>query len=767
MDVHDMEAKDGVRMAWNIWPPNRLGMQRILLPLGCMYTPLKKVTDLKVVTYDPVACNGMNRQCGAFLNPFSYIDMRTKCWTCNFCGCRNALPPFYAEHISEAQKPLEAVRTTIEYLLPNSQVLPPVFLFVLDTSLNNSDDEPEFEKAKESLQQIMQTMPVTSLVGFVTFGTLVNVHELGFQELSKSYCFRGTKGYSAAQVATQLGLPQRVDPRQPAAGRNRFLLPISECEFSLNSVLDDLQRDRWPTQTRDVRTSRCTGAALSVAIGLLECLYAGHAGRVVLLSSGPCTMGPGQIVSAEKSETMRSHQDLQKEKPNTKFTKAALQFYASLATRAVAAGHAVDIFANSLDQIGSYEMRVMCDRTGGMLVLSDGYSTHVFKDSFKKLFERVDENGFLQMGFNATIKTVCSKEFKVSGCVGPCCGTQKKNASVGETEIGESGTVEWRMAALDPGTTLAFFFEIGGDIQQGQNAAYLQFQTLYHHPSGVKRLRVTTLARAFSDPQLANISHGFDQECAAAIMTRNAMFQVESTEVQDVLRRMDRILIRLISKFASYNRDDVTSFQLSEEFTLFPQFMYYLRRSPFMDLFNSSPDETAFYRTCLLKENTMHSLLMLQPALLSYSLDDPTPKPVLLDSLSMQKNVILLMDTFFHVVIWRGQTIQQWYDAKYHEQAEYGHLKELLMAPATDAKQILDERFPVPKFIQTAEGGSQARFLMTRVNPSRTHTTDDKNNQNGTASFAGATTQESSVVLTDDASLRVFMQALIRYAVAS
>lgn len=39
---------------------------------------------------------------------------------------------------------------------------------------------------------------------------------------------------------------------------------------------------------------------------------------------------------------------------------------------------------------------------------------------------------------------------------------------------------------------------------------------------------------------------------------------------------MDRVLIRLIAKFASYNKDDPNSFQLAEEFTLFPQFMYYL-----------------------------------------------------------------------------------------------------------------------------------------------------------------------------------------------
>ena len=129
---------------------------RQLLP-GAMYSPLKKTEDLKLVSYDPVLCRGNN--CGAVLNPFSYIDFRSKMWVCSFCGYRNALPPLYAEHITETQLPQEKQHTTIEYVLPNTRVLPPVFLFVMDTALNSAEDEAEFEKAKETIQQTMQTMP--------------------------------------------------------------------------------------------------------------------------------------------------------------------------------------------------------------------------------------------------------------------------------------------------------------------------------------------------------------------------------------------------------------------------------------------------------------------------------------------------------------------------------------------------------------------------------------------------------------------------------
>lgn len=64
----------------------------------------------------------------------------------------------------------------------------------------------------------------------------------------------------------------------------------------------------------------------------------------------------------------------------------------------------------------------------------------------------------------------------------------------------------------------------------------------------------------------------------------------------DVLRWVDRMLIRLCQKFGEYGKDDPSSFRLPDNFTLYPQFMFHLRRSQFLQVFNNSPDETSFYR---------------------------------------------------------------------------------------------------------------------------------------------------------------------------
>jgi protein transport protein SEC23 len=45
---------------------------------------------------------------------------------------------------------------------------------------------------------------------------------------------------------------------------------------------------------------------------------------------------------------------------------------------------------------------------------------------------------------------------------------------------------------------------------------------------------------------------------------------------------------------------------------------------------------------------------MIQPALIMYTVDDPTPRTVELDLMNMKEDVILLLDSYFNVLIWYG-----------------------------------------------------------------------------------------------------------------
>jgi protein transport protein SEC23 len=142
--------------------------------------------------------------------------------------------------------------------------------------------------------------------------------------------FRGNKEYTAKQVQEMLGLaggmrpgaPQQQPARPPLGPAARFLMPVQQVEFQITNVLEQLQRDPWPV-ANDKRPLRCTGVALSVAVGLLESSFQNAGGRIMAFTSGAATEGPGHVVSPELKEPIRSHHDIDRD--NIKYYKKAVK----------------------------------------------------------------------------------------------------------------------------------------------------------------------------------------------------------------------------------------------------------------------------------------------------------------------------------------------------------------------------------------------------------------------------------------------------------
>ena len=203
-----------------------------------------------------------------------------------------------------------------------------------------------------------------------------------------------------------------------------------------------------------------------------------------------------------------------------------------MAKRTAANGHVVDIFSGALDQVGLLEMRSLANSTGGDLILSDSFTTSIFKQSLMRMFS-TDDEGNLDMAFNATLDVKTTKEIKVSGLIGHAVSVSNKSTYVGETEIGIGGTSTWKMAGLMPRSSFGVYFEIvsqapgmalgGGAGPHGS----IQFTTHFTHSSGSQRLRVTTVNRPLRDGGSPEIAQSFDQETAAVLMSRIAVFKSE------------------------------------------------------------------------------------------------------------------------------------------------------------------------------------------------------------------------------------------------
>ena len=782
VDWGALEANDGVRFSWNVVANSRAEMSKCVVPFGCVVTPTRDIPQEVVprVPYEPVRCKG----CGGALNPYARVDFASKIWVCCMCHARNHFPPHYGA-LSETNLPAELFPsyTTVEYAVPTrGGGGAPVYLFVVDACA----EEEELRALTRALTQALSLLPEESRVGLVTYGTHVHVHELGFTDCPKSYVFRGNKEFTQQQIKDQLTLgggnrqangrhPGAQAPQRGAPGPNgmmmgppesKFLVPLSECEFQLSAILEELNRDAF-TPLPACRRARCTGTALMVASCLLSTGAIGMSARAMLFTGGVATDGGGTIVAKDMEQAVRSHKDIVKGAAT--FYAKAKKYYEQIAINLCANGHVLDVFACALDQVGLAEMKVCVEKTGGNVVLAESFSHAVFKTSFQKLFAQ-DAQGGLGIAYNGQFEVITSRDVKTAGVIGPCAALDRKGlpGATSDSPIGSGGTTAWKLCTLNNETSLAVYFQVanpGGKDQQpmamqGQQSQqfFLQFLCTFSLPTGETRMRVITTSRRWTEGQnLNDIAAGFDQEAAAVLVARQLSWKMETEEETDcpaATRWLDRKLIQLCQRFGDYRKDDPHSFQLMPQFSIYPQFMFNLRRSQFVQVFNNSPDETAYFRMILQRENVFNSLVMIQPTLTAYSFNGP-PEPVLLDVCSIAADRILVLDAYFSVVVFHGMTIAQWRKANYQDQPEHVAFKELLAAPKAEAEQIIASRFPVPRLVDCDQHGSQARFLLAKLNPSATY--------NSSASMGGG----SDIIFTDDVSLEVFMDHLKRLAVQS
>ncbi len=129
----------------------------------------------------------------------------------------------------------------------------------------------------------------------------VQLHELGCDNFAKSYVFRGTKEVTTSQLQDQLGVAGGSSARPQASSGpggtqqpsqtdvpNRFLQPLQNIDMNLTDMIGDIQCDPWPVP-QGTRPLRSTGAALSLAVSLLEATFPNAGARIMLFVGGPCT----------------------------------------------------------------------------------------------------------------------------------------------------------------------------------------------------------------------------------------------------------------------------------------------------------------------------------------------------------------------------------------------------------------------------------------------------------------------------------------------
>merc|ERR1712113_549956 len=164
-------------------------------------------------------------------------------------------------------------------------------------------------------------------------------------------------------------------------------------------------------------------------------------------------------------------------------------------------------------------------------------------------------------------------------------------------------------------------------------------------------------------------------------------------------------------------------------------------------------------------------MMMIQPSLVGYDITESWSEEeeeqsnfavgdVPLELTSRHPKRILLLDTFFHLVIWYGRQVAKWRNQELWKQEEedgfkaYEWFKDFLAAPKDTADQRAANRFPCPNLIECDENSGQQRFLIAKLNPDQSK-----------AERWSEEEQSEGDVISDDVTLAFFMHHLKRNVV--
>ena len=384
---------------------------------------------------------------------------------------------------------------------------------------------------------------------------------------------------------------------------------------------------------------------------------------------------------------------------------------------------------------------------------------HLSKEKTAIFTENEEEDTYQESGHNlmseAKIDLRLSKHLKVVGCIGNVKSLKDKQHSqmIGTNTFGEGNTTSWYAGSLDFDSTCMFLLEIAEKTKAkafaSHSHAHFQIITEYKHPNGQRILRVVTMEKpvvGYKKP--IEILDYIDQLSVVISVAKMAGIRSMKQDSRMVTRFVDKTLISIMKKFQINGG-------IPLQLNLLPQYFYYLRKSVFVLKFGTSLDEMAYFRIVLLKESTSNIMVMIQPQVLQYCLNEEEPSAVLPDVSCMKKDVVLLADTYFNFVVWQGLTIKQWVDEGYHLKEDFANVKDLIQAPDTDMQFINDERFFLSKVIRCHFGSPNERFLKAKLNPEKLENSALQQNVNEI--------EETGNFISDEASLSDFMAKLLKF----
>ncbi|AEY94584.1 FAAL068Cp [Eremothecium gossypii FDAG1] len=432
---------------------------------------------------------------------------------------------------------------------------------------------------------------------------------------------------------------------------------------------------------QEERPRRGTGIAFFVA-ALFNMHRVGFALKVLAFLAGPCTQGPGKVVSKSYRNHMRGHSELQNRK--ARYSSQAADYYRSLREFAPAVSY--DVFITSLDQTGVWEMAQCLNHVVQ-------YDTLV-EDRF-----HLDMHAYARRLRNEIVphqvNLITSDTVLVDGCFGPVRKLPPLRNNYSDTERGVGSTTTWAyngtLLSADE-LSLCFSLCLAPSVRQSSKESAapnitLQVEFMYE-VHGELCVAVTTLVLpTTSDPAALSLPQSFNATiCCVSFMKRIAWEILNghwhSYKLHDWCTALDDLCVRHLDS-GSFNASQLV------------QLSYYLQRSALLRLAQTSPDEWAVYLLAILRRDSTQCLHICRPLITML-----TP-----ERQQLRLNPDVLRDVRPMVVDASNYVIVRYSDPN----------DSALHAVRAMAQQLQLSRWPVPWYKDTPIGKSQDRYVLSRL----------------------------------------------------
>lgn len=480
----------------------------------------------------------------------------------------------------------------------------------------------------------------------------------------------------------------------------------------------------------------------------------------------------------------------------------------------------VDLFSGSLDQVGIYEMKSLAKNTMGNIYLYDSFGNSQFLSEMPEVVKSdLDSkyNARLTVRTSAGLKVA---RMVGHGHSLPSSYQREKFYDLHHQKISDqltsfdssskkkNFTNQWLFNKLEESDTIVVLFEpetarLSSELTvDGVTEMYVQFQVKYwDFDNTCWKLRVTTVSKnttlffyAANKVKMSNNTYklvntkstlvkekemlaSFDQQTFMVILTRMLLDKIDTTlgyeEFDNIATDVDKILVRLLYNWGgmTYNNlkssssnpysnvlsDIVEKFEIKDIFKDLPGLAYNLRRNPqLIKIFNSLPDETAYYHHWFMKMGGMLSERVIQPVL--YELTENDSREISLDCqnvLNAPASSFIIMDSVFNIIIYKNDTSLKLHHSN-NQSLVYNH--DLSLEVPLKFISTLPQRPINPKYVVTQKNHSQARFLLARLNPVEDVASSMQKLDTG---FLGRFFGKKQQVLTDDMSLEEYYNGLV------